>query len=169
MIPKYARRMPLRTLEVRSAKDAVGDALAFRGLVNEIRAETLESTWSELVGPRIAERTRPEGIYDRTLIVEVVSSAWMHELNMLRSQILMGLVEKIGQPRLFDELKFRIAGRSRKPPTVRPRPRAAPKPPRPMPMPATGLAREKIVREVAAVDDEELREVIAKLRIAHDK
>ncbi|MFT3700239.1 MAG: DUF721 domain-containing protein [Kofleriaceae bacterium] len=169
MIPKYVRRIPQRTLEVRSAGDAIGDALSFRGLMNEVRAETLQAQWTELVGQRIAERTRPEGIYDRTLMIEVVSSAWLHELNLLRHTILMGLIEKVGQPRLFDELKFRIAGRSKKPPTVRPRPRQPPKPPKPMPMPATGLAREKIVREVAAVDDEELRELIAKVRIAHDK
>lgn len=169
MIPKYVRRVPQRTLEVRTAGAAIGDYLNLRGLMKEIRAETLQSQWTELVGQRIAERTRPEGIYERTLVVEVVSSAWLHELNLLRHSILMSLIEKVGQPRLFDELKFRIAGRSRKPPTERPRPRQPPKPPRPMPMPATGLARERIVREVAAVDDPELRELIANVRIAHDK
>jgi len=88
---------------------------------------------------------------------------------MLRPQILAGLLERVGQPRLFDELKFKIAGRTKRAPTTRPRGRAAPATPLPMPMPATGLAREKIVREVEAVDDEELRELIARVRISHDK
>jgi Dna[CI] antecedent, DciA len=165
----YVRRGPPRTLETRSAKDAVAAVLAFRGVANDIRSERLGVEWTELVGPRIAERTRPDGIYDRTLVIEVVSSAWLQELNILRPQILAGLLERVGQPRLFDELKFKIAGRTKRPPTTRPRGRAAPAAPLPMPMPATGLAREKIVREVEAVDDEELRELIARVRISHDK
>jgi hypothetical protein len=35
--------------------------------------------------------------------------------------------------------------------------------------PATGAAREAIVREVAAVDDDELRELIARVRITNDR
>jgi len=167
--PRYVRRGPARALEARSAKAAIGAALAFRGIANDIRAETLMTDWLELVGPKIAARTRPDGIYDRTLVIEVVSSAWLQELNMLRAQILAGLLERIGQPRLFDELKFKIAGRSRRADVIRPRPRAGAEPPRPMTMPATGLAREKIVREVEAIDDEELRELIARVRIANDK
>jgi len=167
--PTYVRRGPPRSLETKSAKDAIGAALAFRGIANDIRAETLLTDWTELVGPKIAMRTRPDGIYDRTLVIEVVSSAWLQELNMLRAQILSGLLERVGLPRLFDDLKFRIAGRSKRPDTTRPRPRAAAPPPAAPPIPATGLAREKIVREVEGVDDEELRELIARVRIANDR
>jgi hypothetical protein len=42
-------------------------------------------------------------------------------------------------------------------------------PPRPVTPPATGVARERIVREVGAVDDAELRELIARVRITHDR
>lgn len=168
--PRFVRRGPVRANEPRSAKAAIGAALAFRGIANDVRAETLVADWLELVGPKIAARTRPDGIYDRTLVIEVVSSAWLQELNMLRAQILAGLLERVGMPRLFDELRFKIAGRSRRDDVIRPRPRAvAAKPPRPFTMPATGMAREKIVREVEAIDDEELRELIARVRIANDK
>jgi predicted nucleic acid-binding Zn ribbon protein len=167
--PRFVRRGPARALEARTAKAAIGAALAFRGIANDVRAETLLADWLELVGPKIAARTRPDGIFDRTLVIEVVSSAWLQELNMLRAQILAGLLERVGLPRLFDELKFKIAGRSRRADVIRPRPRAGTKPPRPFTMPATGLAREKIVREVEVIDDEELRELIARVRIANDR
>jgi hypothetical protein len=36
-------------------------------------------------------------------------------------------------------------------------------------MPATGAARESIVREVSRVEDDDLRELIARIRITHDK
>ncbi len=167
--PRYVRRGPPRALEARSAKQAIGAALAFRGIANDVRAERLLADWTELVGPKIATRTRPDGIYDRTLVIEVVSSAWLQELNMLRAQILSGLLERVGQPRLFDELRFKIAGRSRRADVIRPRPRATPVHRVPSPVPATGLAREQIVHEVEAVDDVELRELIARVRIANDR
>ena len=48
-------------------------------------------------------------------------------------------------------------------------PRRPARPARPAPPPATGAARERIVREAAAVDDAELRELIARVRITHDR
>ena len=52
-----ARRGPPRALEQRSAKDAVGAALKFRGITDEIRAQRLIAEWTDLVGARIASRT----------------------------------------------------------------------------------------------------------------
>lgn len=158
-----------RALEPRTAAAAVGAALAFRGITDEIRAQRLLTEWADLVGPKISARTRPYGVSERVLTVEVASSAWMHELNLLKQQIFSGLVERLGEPRLFDELRFKLAG-GRGPGALRPRPPARPvPPPRPAPQPATGLAREQIVREAEAVDDAELRELIARVRIANDR
>jgi predicted nucleic acid-binding Zn ribbon protein len=155
-------------MTARRVRDAVGDALAFHGISDAVRGERLLSEWLELVGPRIAARTRPDGIVERVLIVEVASSAWLHELNLLRAQILSGLIERVGEPRLFDDLKFRIAGR--KPRAVVPaRPRAATTRTAPVVMPATGLAREQILRETEGIADDELRELIRRVRIANDR
>jgi hypothetical protein len=49
------------------------------------------------------------------------------------------------------------------------RPPRKPAPPHRAPSPATGLARERIVHETSAVDDDELRELIARVRITHDR
>jgi hypothetical protein len=158
-----------RALEPRTAAAAIGAALAFRGITDEIRAQRLLTEWADLVGPKISARTRPYGVDNRVLTVEVASSAWMHELNLLKTQIFTGLVERLGEPRLFDELRFKLAG-GRGPGALRPRPPARPAPPpRPVTPPATGLAREQIVRETEQVDDVELRELIARVRIANDR
>jgi hypothetical protein len=165
--PNYKR--PPRTNEPRSAEAAIKDALAYRGISEEVRAERIHTEWSDLVGAKISSRTRPFGVVGKLLVVEVASSAWLHELNLLRPQILAGLLQRIGEPRLFDDLKFKLAGQSGGRPPLRPRPpRPAPPPPR-SPTPATGLHREEIVREVERVDDLELRELIARVRIANDK
>jgi predicted nucleic acid-binding Zn ribbon protein len=155
---------------MQSAADAVATALQVHGLSDEIRANRLITEWTELVGPKIAQRTRPEGVTDRVLWIEVATSAWLHELNLLRPQLVNGLLTRLGEPRLFDEVRFKLAGRSRRPPTLAPtgRPRPAP-PPRPPVFPATGAAREQITREVATIDDDELRELIARVRITNDR
>ena len=165
----WVYRGPARALELRTAKDAVTAALSFRGISDRVRAERVLTEWTELVGPRISARTRPDGIHDRVLVIEVASSAWLQELNLLRAQILAGLLERVGLPRLFDELKFRIAGRGRaRPPAPPPAGRVA-LPQRPPSIAATGLAREQIAREVEVVDDAELRDLIARVRIDHDR
>jgi hypothetical protein len=153
---------------MRRAGEAIGAALLFHGITDAIRAERLLSEWTELVGPRIAARTRPDGVYDRVLVIDVASSAWLHELNLLRAQILSGLLERVGEPRLFDELKFRIAGRARR--TINPAsPRSPSKHVAPVQIPATGLAREQIIRETDAIADDDLRELIRRVRIANDR
>lgn len=154
---------------MRSAGDAVKAALAFHGISDQVRAQRVLTEWTDLVGPKIATRTRPYGVTERVLVIEVASSAWLHELNLLKAQILSGLLERLGEPRLFDDLKFKLAGRSGGRATlIRPKPRPAP-PRRPVPPPATGAAREQIAREVEQIDDDELRELIARVRIQNDR
>lgn len=151
------------------ASDAIAAALSLRGITEQVRAGRLLTEWSDLVGPKIAQRTRPDGITDRILWVEVATSAWLHELDLLRPQLVKSLLERLGEPSLFDDLKFRLAGRHRRDPVALRAARRPAPPPRPMPPPATGAARERIVREVGAVDDAELRELIARVRITHDR
>jgi predicted nucleic acid-binding Zn ribbon protein len=162
-----ARRAP-RALGPQTASAAVTAALELHGITDQVRAGRVLTEWSELVGARIAQRTRPDGIVDRMLWVEVATSAWLHELNLLRPQLLAGLRDRLGEPALFDDLKFRLTGQRRRDPVALRPPRPLP-PARPAVPPATGATRERIVREAAAVDDAELRELIARVRITHDR
>lgn len=67
-----------------------------------VRAEAVDE-WDVRVGEAIANVTRAQGIREKTLIVEVRSSAWLMELNLVREEILRrvnhgrreGLIEKI--------------------------------------------------------------------------
>jgi predicted nucleic acid-binding Zn ribbon protein len=162
------KRAP-RTLGPQTASAAVAAALDLHGITDQVRAGRLVTEWTDMVGARIAQRTRPEGVVDRVLWVEVATSAWLHELNLLRPQLLASLRERLGEPDVFDELRFRLAGQRRRDPVGLRAPRRPAPPPTPAPPPATGAARERIVREAAAVDDDELRELIARVRITHDR
>lgn len=163
------RRGPARACDLISAKQAVAAALSLRGLSQEVRAERVATEWQELVGAKIASRTRPKGVYGRMLVIEVASSAWLHELTMLRPTLLGELVTRLGEPRLFDDLSFRIAGRSQ-PPREAPRRNSRAQPfEATARIPATGVARERIVRDAEAVDDAELRALITRIRIDNDR
>ena len=158
-----------RSFETRTAADVIIEALANHGLSDEIREQRVIAEWAELVGAKVAARTRPDRIVDRILYVEVATSAWLQELTLLKSQLYMGLVTRLGDPRLFDDVRFKLAGRTRR--EVVTTPAARPKPPPPLVpgKPASGATREQIVAEVAKVDDEELRELIARVRITNDR
>ena len=57
-----------------------------------LRAEVAER-WEERVGEAIARVTRAQGVRGATMIVEVRSSAWLMELNLMKEEILDRLNE----------------------------------------------------------------------------
>lgn len=142
-------------------------------LTQDLREARLFGDWAELVGERIAQRTRPQSIWDRVLVVEVATSAWLHELRLLRPKIVSDLLDKLGLPRFFDDIRLVLAKEARRgaaPAATRPAPRRrAVRKPLDPPPPASGASREQILREANTVEDPELRELIARVRIGNDR
>ena len=151
--------------------DLVNRVVEHHRLANDLREARLFADWSELVGERIGARTRPQSIWDRVLVVEVATSTWLHELRLLRPKIVSDLIDALGMPRFFDDIRFVLAKESPRksgqtiPP---PRRRVIRRVPREI-APASAAAREQIVRETEKIEDPELRELIARVRIANDK
>ena len=58
------------------------------GIEDDLERQTALAEWSGKVGPKIAEVTRPRSVSDSTLVVEVRSSPWLMELNMMKGEIL---------------------------------------------------------------------------------
>jgi predicted nucleic acid-binding Zn ribbon protein len=170
---------PKRKLQAIAASDAISDAIATAGLTAPIRAHRILTEWREMVGERVAARTWPDGLdqkaHARVLWVRVASSAWLHELTLVRQQILDGIHAVLGEPRLVDELRLHLGARKQvdeddvlaKAAQARSRPK--PLPPRPLPPPATGAAKDRIDHETAVVADPELREIIRRVRVRHDR
>ena len=92
-----------------------------------------------------------------------------HMLTLLKPQLLAGLLERLGEPRLFDDLRLVLAGRGKPGTDVPVAGRRHVPAPRPYPIAATGASRAQIERETDVVDDAELRALIARVRIAHDR
>ena len=63
------------------------------GVKEQLERTTVLEEWPARVGEAIARVTHPRSVSDCTLIVEVRSSAWLMELNMMRSEILRRINE----------------------------------------------------------------------------
>ncbi len=159
---------------------AVADALTTlidaHGLVDEVRAFDLLLRWDEIVGERVARRTKPDGFFKRVLWVRVANSSWLHELTTMKPTLVAAVRTASGDPPFVDDLRFHLGdrrgadqddglaevarlGAARRTPMRR----------LPPPPPAVGAARAAIERETSAVEDDELRAILRDVRIRFDK
>lgn len=67
------------------------------GLKLESRFQAARATdeWAEVVGPEVQRRTRPVGVRDGELLVEVQGAVWMGHLAILRQGILESLNRRL--------------------------------------------------------------------------
>lgn len=63
--------------------------------------------WDEAVGESIARNARPAAFKGKLLIVHVNSSAWIHQLQFLKEDLISKLNAALGKP-LVEEIKFKI-------------------------------------------------------------
>jgi predicted nucleic acid-binding Zn ribbon protein len=63
--------------------------------------------WDEAVGETIAQNARPAAFKGKLLIVHVNSSAWLHQLQFLKKDLIFKLNSALGKP-LVEEIKFKI-------------------------------------------------------------
>ncbi len=88
--------------------DALGAFLRKKGLDRELKGQELLGRWNEVVGERIAGVAQPSGVARGVLYVEVRSSAWMSELNLMKSELLRRLNAGAGEGRV-ERIVFRLA------------------------------------------------------------
>ncbi len=86
----------------------VQELLRARGLWEGVQRASVISDWAERVGPQIARVATPVGFDRGTLFVEVRSSAWLMELEMMERRILARLNAGRVQSG-FERIVFRLA------------------------------------------------------------
>lgn len=94
-----------------SVGDILGKWLKGRKWDSKLRQYSLFSRWPEIVGTKIASKSRPALWREETLVVEVQNSVWLTELRMMEPEIL----EKIrgACPEIaIKKIRFTIAGSS---------------------------------------------------------
>jgi len=64
------------------------------GVHDQVKRMGVLELWPDIVGEKLAEVTRAKGVDDATLFVEVRSSAWLMELNMMKGDFLARVNER---------------------------------------------------------------------------
>ncbi len=75
--------------------DVVGSILDKHGVREQVRRMEVLDLWPEVVGEHVARVTRARGVSEATLFVEVRTSAWLMELNMIKGEFLARVNERI--------------------------------------------------------------------------
>ena len=67
--------------------------LEAHGVLGQVQRIAALELWPDLVGEHVARVTSAKSVSDATLVVEVRSSAWLMELNMMRGELLQRVNE----------------------------------------------------------------------------
>lgn len=89
--------------------ELVSAFLEEKGLEEQIRRQTALEAWAAVVGEAIARISRARAVEDATLVVEVRSSAWLMELDMMKGDILRRLNEGREEGRI-ERIVFLLGG-----------------------------------------------------------
>lgn len=81
------------------------DAIGRTELLRAARAQRALQHWPSVVGPVLANKSRPDRFEKGTVWVAVSGTAWAQELRMARDRIVERLNELAGE-RLFEDVRF---------------------------------------------------------------
>lgn len=79
-----------------AAGDIIPAVLERAGVDESFRRHMALMYWDDVVGEKIARKARPRELEGKTLLVNVESSAWVHELTYLKNDILRELNQRVG-------------------------------------------------------------------------
>lgn len=88
--------------------DVLGGVLEQHGLGDQMKRMAALDLWAEAVGGPIAAVTRARSVSEGTLVVEVRSSGWLMELNMIKGDLLARVNVRLAEAPL-ERLVFVLA------------------------------------------------------------
>ena len=88
--------------------ELLDDVLDERRLGTQIRRIGALDAWAEGVGEKIASVTRAKAVVTATLFVEVRSSAWLMELNLMKGALLERINERLGEDGTIERIVFTL-------------------------------------------------------------
>jgi hypothetical protein len=133
--------------------------------------QRLLEIWNRAVGLQISAHTRPEKLKRNTLFVKVSSSVWMHQLHILKSDIIEKINTLLGKE-LVKNVHFSIG-------EIPSSPSRNPYPPSfsPESYPLRDKEKKVIEKHTSSVKDQELKEILQRVmtkniirrRLAHNR
>jgi predicted nucleic acid-binding Zn ribbon protein len=67
----------------------------------------IDQMWDKIVGDIIAENTRPAAFKEKTLLVHVNSSPWLHHLYFLKEEIVQKVNDALNED-VIEDILFKI-------------------------------------------------------------
>ena len=105
--PRSTGRRRPRNPAPQSVADLLPQVVARLGGDDRALEQKVSLAWPEAVGDLLSRRARPESVRGKTLIVRVSSSAFAHELTLLKGEILERLRRVVGDG-LLDDMRTRV-------------------------------------------------------------
>ncbi len=87
---------------MRRLADVMPEAVRKMGLEHELRGWQALNEWPHAVGPQIARRSRAVRFQDGVLWVEVDGSVWLHQLTVLKRNLIRKIGERTGSDTIRD-------------------------------------------------------------------
>jgi predicted nucleic acid-binding Zn ribbon protein len=82
-------------------------ALSRYRLAQDTSMTQIWDIWEEALEKEIAANAKPDAFKDGILMVNVSSSAWMHQLRFLEAGIVQNINKKLGRP-MIKQIRFKI-------------------------------------------------------------
>lgn len=105
--PRRRRRLGVQT-DLTQVKAILSKVLAYRGLDKRVERYEFILHWSEIVGERLAEVSKPQYIRNKALIVQVLHPAWAQELTMIKPVLLESLARYLKPGDVVRDMVFRV-------------------------------------------------------------
>jgi predicted nucleic acid-binding Zn ribbon protein len=98
--------------KTKSKLDSIGDILSKYFAKNptaqkKLQQYSLFAIWDEVVGERVAKHAQPARMMDTTLVVRVDHSSWMHELQLMKPDLLRRIHAHVA-PKLIKDIRLEI-------------------------------------------------------------
>ena len=85
----------------------IDNVLKMYGRDSDTGLAEIWNLWNSIVGSTIAENAKPAAIKGGLLLVHVASSAWIHQLQFLKDDIITTMNMALGKE-MIDDIKFKI-------------------------------------------------------------
>jgi predicted nucleic acid-binding Zn ribbon protein len=99
--PEGSKRRAKKTMSMAEVLD-MSPALKRLGIRDGDKQMDIYRRWSEVVGEAVARNTHPVRFSKGVLTVSVSTAAWLHNLSMMKPQILQNLAREFGEGYVSD-------------------------------------------------------------------
>lgn len=126
-------------------------------IVIDSEEQRLLEIWHKAVGTQISAHTRPDKLKRNTLFVKVSSSAWLHQLHILKSEIIK-IINRLVEKELIRDIHFTIGEVSSKMPK-----HYIPDAFSPDSYPLKDKDKKLIEKSIATLADQELKDIVKRV------